>query len=293
MLETITTCPICSSTQFREWLQCTDHLVTQEQFAVQQCQQCQFLLTNPRPDPNSIINYYKSDSYVSHSNKSNSPVNFIYRLVRAHTLKQKLSLLNRYALHGNLLDYGCGTGHFIKHAQSRNWAVKGIEPDSEARQIAGGLVGLENVYQSLDGFTQNSFQAITLFHVLEHVHDLVDTLSLLVNLSTQQGVILIAVPNFRSHDALKYQSDWAAYDLPRHLYHFDSKSMLNLANKVGLKIVAQLPMHFDSYYVSLLSEKYRKSSIYPLRGFYSGFISNLKARRTKEYSSLIYVLQKK
>jgi len=293
MLETISKCPICGSQNQTHQLDAKDQLVSGETFSIQHCDNCNFQFTSPRPIQNNIINYYKSDRYISHSNKSNSLINIIYKLVRKFTLYKKLKMINRFSTQGSLLDYGCGTGHLIDYVQSKGWAVAGIEPDPAARKLVSKKILQENIFESLDQVGNKQFNVITLFHVLEHVHDLNKTLSKLVEITSDQGVIFVAVPNHMSYDAIKYKSDWAAYDLPRHLYHFDSHSISLLANKVGLNVVAQLPMHFDSYYVSLLSEKNRKNRFYLLKGFYSGLISNMKASKNKEYSSLIYVLQKK
>ena len=293
MLETISNCPICESTSFKDYLDCTDYLVSGETFSIQKCTNCRFLFTNPRPDQKSIVKYYKSNSYVSHSNKSNSPINVLYRIIRKHTLYQKLRMINKFSMQGSILDYGCGTGHFISHAQSKGWKVTGIEPDPNARKIAENSIGKDRLFYSLDQLEAETFNVITLFHVLEHIHDLNQTISKLVDSLSDQGILIIAVPNHNSYDAQKYKAEWAAFDLPRHLYHFDNNSIPRLSQKNGLKVVAQLPMYFDSYYVSMLSEQNRNNKLYPLKGIYSGLISNSKARKTKEYSSLIYVLQKK
>lgn len=293
MLETISNCPICESPSLKDYLDCRDYLVSGETFSIQKCTHCDFVLTNPRPNQESIVKYYKSDSYVSHSNKSNSLINVAYRIIRKYTLYRKIRMINRFATQGSLLDYGCGTGHLISLAQSKGWKVTGIEPDNDARKFANGSISKNKLFKSIDQLAGQTFNVITLFHVLEHIHDLNKTINKLVDSLSNQGVLIIAVPNHNSYDAHKYKADWAAYDLPRHLYHFDHNSISRLSQKNGLKLVAQLPMYFDSYYVSMLSEKNSENSLYPFRGLYSGLISNLKANKTKEYSSIIYVLQKK
>lgn len=291
MTETLSTCPVCNSTSFKDAFECPDHFLTKEVFSLQQCTQCNTLLTNPRPDENSIVTYYKSNSYISHSNESNSFVNLIYKQVRSITLKRKIKMIEKYAFKGKLLDYGCGTGHFLGAASKAQWNVRGIEPDDVARgQITENLRSY--IRPSLQDLPDQDFDVITLFHVLEHVHNLEDTLKDLISRLTRNGVLFLALPNYRSADAQKYKAYWAGYDVPRHLYHFEQKSIFHLSKKYGLNIVSTIPMKFDSYYVSMLSEKYIGHRAHFLKGMIQGYQSNRQARKTREYSSLIYVLTK-
>lgn len=198
-------------------------------------------------------------------------------------------MLERFAFKGKLLDYGCGTGHFLSYASQHGWNVRGVEPDDTARsQIHDNLVPY--VMPSLQKLEEKDFDVITLFHVLEHVHNLEETLQDLISRMNRNGVIFLALPNYKSADARKYHTHWAGYDVPRHLYHFEQKSIFQLSKKYGLNIVSTIPMKFDSYYVSMLSEKYMGNSSTFLRGMIQGYRSNKQAKRTREYSSLIYVL---
>lgn len=291
MIETLTVCPVCKSEELVDAFDCPDNFLSKEVFSLQKCSRCNVLLTNPRPEENSIVKYYKSDSYISHSNESNSFVNTIYKKVRSITLKRKLKMLERFAFKGKLLDYGCGTGHFLSAASQHGWNVRGIEPDDTARtQIASNLQ--DYIAPALNKLDDKDFDVITLFHVLEHVHSLEATLKDLISRLNRNGVLFLALPNYQSADAKKYQTHWAGYDVPRHLYHFDQKSIFQLSRNYGLNIVSTIPMKFDSYYVSMLSEKYMGNSSHFLRGMINGYRSNQKAKKTREYSSLIYVLTK-
>lgn len=291
MMEQLSACPVCDNTALKTAFECPDHFLSKEVFQIERCKQCNLLLTNPRPDEKNIIKYYKSDSYISHSNESNSFINLIYKQVRSITLKRKLQMLERFAFKGKLLDYGCGTGHFLSYATTHGWNTHGIEPDDTARRLISTDLS-PKVLSSLEGLTDNDFDVITLFHVLEHVHALEKTLSDLILRLNSNGVLFLALPNYKSADAQYYQRYWAGYDVPRHLYHFDQKSVFHLARKYGLNIVSTIPMKFDSYYVSMLSEKYQGHNLSFLRGFITGYRSNRQARKTREYSSLIYVLTK-
>lgn len=294
MKETLDHCPLCDSQQFEQTLHCQDHFLTKEDFEIQKCSSCKLQFTSPRPDEKYIITYYKSDSYISHNNKSNSPIQYIYKIVRNITIKRKLKMISRFAFMGDLLDYGCGTGHFLSYAAQKGWRAMGVEPDNTARQHLPSNVR-ESVLPSLADLPQDKrFQVITLFHVLEHVHRLNETILQLLERLDKNGVIFLALPNHESDDASRYGNHWAGYDVPRHLYHFNQRSVFHLSKKYGLNIVSTIPMIFDSYYVSMLSEKYigRSGATAFLRGLLNGYKSNKSANRTKEYSSLIYVLTK-
>lgn len=198
-------------------------------------------------------------------------------------------MLERFAFKGKLLDYGCGTGHFLSYASLHGWNARGVEPDDTARSKIDDKLA-PYVMPSLTKLEEKNFDVITLFHVLEHVHNLEETLQALISRMNRNGVIFLALPNYKSADARKYQTHWAGYDVPRHLYHFEQKSIFQLSKKYGLNIVSTIPMKFDSYYVSMLSEKYMGNSSTFLRGIIQGYRSNKQAKRTREYSSLIYVL---
>jgi 2-polyprenyl-3-methyl-5-hydroxy-6-metoxy-1,4-benzoquinol methylase len=293
--EKLTICPICENENFEFFLKAKDHTVTQEEFELKKCTRCHLLFTSPRPTETTIGKYYASDNYISHSGKSNTLFDSLYLAARRITLKWKTDLINQYTLrHGRVLDFGCGTGDFLLHLQNSGYQVSGVEPNKSAREKANiklhGKVS-ENLLEIKNG----SVDVITLWHVLEHVHTLNETLQGLKKRTKKGGHIIIAVPNPSSHDALKYKSFWAGYDVPRHLWHLTQETMNALLIRNGLKIVSVKPMKLDSFYVSLLSEQYRLPKqlkiISATKALAEGVISNLKARKKKEYSSLIYIAQ--
>lgn len=292
-MEKLHECPLCQATDIRPFISSKDYSVTGESFNIDQCHQCQFLFTNPRPDEKSIGRYYKSDQYISHSNKGNTIINVLYKIVRNYTLRQKLQLINSISTEkGKILDYGCGTGYFLKTCKSGGWDSYGIEPDDSARKLALENTG-SNVFPDLKALNENVFSVITLWHVLEHVHCLQDIFKQLVSLLKNNGKMIIAVPNHESFDAGKYKEYWAAYDLPRHLYHFDKKTMHKFADQHGLSVATILPMKFDSFYVSLLSEKYKNKKLKLIDSLTTGYKSNNYAKKGNNYSSLIYILNRK
>jgi 2-polyprenyl-3-methyl-5-hydroxy-6-metoxy-1,4-benzoquinol methylase len=290
-----THCPVCNSTQINPLLTVKDHSVSKEEFVIWQCADCSLRFTQDVPDEDSIGPYYQSQEYISHSNTDKGLLNKLYQKVRKHTLEQKAKLIIHYTKpRGRILDIGAGIGAFLSVMKEKGWEVKGIEPDAGARKNAQDLFKLElDEPSTLQSLNQNSYDAITLWHVLEHVHQLHDYLEQLKNLLTKEGKIFIAVPNYTSGDAAAYRTYWAAYDVPRHLYHFTPKAIEKLMQQHGLKVIAKKPMWFDSFYISLLSSKYRSGSTSWIGAGFNGLRSNISALLNKDKcSSLIYIIQK-
>lgn len=288
-------CPICSKTEFKNFLVVQDKSVSQESFVLVQCENCQLKFTNPRPDENSIGPYYASEEYISHSDTNRGLLNKTYRLVRSMAVKNKVELVNRLGNNkGKLLDYGCGVGYFLQACQKQGWEVEGIEPNEIARKQTEEKLGKALLDGSPKSLGEEAFEVITLWHVLEHIHQLNETLKVLVKATKKGGHVVIAVPNADSYDAKKYGANWAAYDVPRHLYHFNKTSMQKLLKKHKLELQDVLPMKWDAYYISILSEKYKHGQTKMLDSFFTGFRSNLHgAKNDNSYSSQIFIAQKK
>ncbi|MFC7666664.1 class I SAM-dependent methyltransferase [Hymenobacter humi] len=230
--ERLESCPVCGKTEFRNKLVVEDRTVSHESFAIVQCAGCSFQFTNPRPDEADIGRYYESDDYVSHNSGAAGLVNRAYKVARFFTMRRKVGLLTKFApRRGKLLDYGCGTGNFLAAAKSAGWDVAGFEPNARAREEASQRLGQPIGQDGLGALEPGTFDAITLWHVLEHVHTLNETLAQLAALLKPDGVMLIAVPNVESLDAQHYRELWAAYDVPRHLYHFAPKTMAQPAQE--------------------------------------------------------------
>ena len=291
--ENITICPICENQSFTHLITVKDYSITKEVFELIKCSRCGLTITSPRPTAGHIGKYYTSVDYISHSGKSKTLFDKIYLSARNITLRWKYKLIKDYfPPPGNIIDFGCGTGEFLNIMKKKNWRVTGIEPNETARQKANQLLD-NKVSKDLTELKNERAEVITLWHVLEHVHDLNNTLQKLKSLLSPQGHIIIAVPNPNSHDSKHYENTWAGYDVPRHLWHFTQSTMTALLNKNGLKVVEVRPMKLDSFYVSLLSEGYKSPGksrfITGTKAFIEGLISNFSARRNKEYSSLIYI----
>ncbi|WP_162054177.1 class I SAM-dependent methyltransferase [Pontibacter pamirensis] len=292
--ERLEQCPICGKEEFKNFLVVTDNAVSKESFVIVECENCSFKFTNPRPDTESIGQYYESDEYISHSNTKSGIINRAYHVVRSITTKQKVELINRHSpAKGSVLDYGCGTGVFLSACKKDGWEVRGVEPNDKAREAASAETS-ELIAESLQDIQGEKFEVITLWHVLEHIHTLNETVSQLLDSLQEDGTLIIAVPNADSHDAKEYKADWAAYDVPRHLYHFTQPTMKRFLKKHKMVLAEVLPMKFDAYYVSMLSEKHKEGKNKMISSVLNGYKSNSYAEKNgNDYSSLIFVAKRK
>ena len=273
-------------------LKVTDHSVSKESFELVKDFEYGFLVTTPLPDSSELAKYYETEEYISHTDTKRNLFEKVYHVVREYAIKKKVVLINTEQEKGSLLDIGCGTGDFISAAKKNGWSVMGIEPNEEARAKANSKTD-NTVFDTskLESLSADSFDVITLWHVLEHLPNLEEQVHLFKKLLKPNGTLIIAVPNHNSFDANYYNEFWAAWDVPRHLWHFSQTSIKNLFGKFQIELNKTIPMKFDSFYVSLLSEKYKTGKKNPFKAFWIGFRSNLKAKHTSEYSSLIYVFK--
>jgi 2-polyprenyl-3-methyl-5-hydroxy-6-metoxy-1,4-benzoquinol methylase len=278
-----------------------DHSVSGETFQLKENETYGFLETTPQPLKENLSSYYKTEDYISHTDTQRNLFEKVYHIVRDSSLKRKLKLINSFPLRKEsnensedktLLDIGCGTGDFLQIAQTNNWSASGIEPNQEARAIANKKTN-NAVFEveQFQKFEDHSFDVITLWHVLEHLPKLEEQILTIKRLLKPNGTLVIAVPNYKSYDAQFYKSFWAAYDVPRHLWHFSKSSLSKLFGKYYFEVSKTLPLKFDAYYVSLLSEKYKTGWMNIFRAFIIAASSNTKAKSSGEYSSLIYILE--
>ena len=293
MYERLEECPVCKHPAYTNHMICKDYLVTEESFAIVKCNKCGLLFTNPRPEPANLSKYYQSTDYVSHANKGTNLVNILYKLARLYTVRNKYNIISKYQKKGKILDYGCGTGHLLSYFNDKGWNTTGIEPDEHARKSAKEDNQL-TVYEDLKKLPKDEkYDVIMLWHVMEHIADLKKTARKLVRLLEDHGTMIIAVPNHESYDAAYYKENWAGYDIPRHLYHFNQLNIKELFKKMKVKLIRTIPMKLDAYYVSLLSEKNSGNGTNFMKAFQIGYKSNKLAKKNNNnYSSLIYVVNK-
>lgn len=267
-----------------------DHSVSKESFRLYHDEELDLLVTEPKPSIDVLGKYYESEDYISHTDSKRTLFEKVYHLVKSFSINQKLSFLEKvYPAKGVLLDIGAGTGEFLAKATKINWKVLGYEPDFAARTIAVGK-GIK-LTESLATLENNSVDVITMWHVLEHVYDYDAQIIELKRILKNDGVIIIAVPNFKSYDANHYKKAWAAFDAPRHLWHFSKTAIKKIFANHQIDLIDVRPMYFDSFYVSLLSEKYKNGKMNVIKAIGVGLLSNIKGMRSGEFSSHIYVLK--
>lgn len=274
----------------KHFLTVTDYSVSKEVFDLYQDEELDMLITHPKPGLDVLGRYYESADYISHTDSKRSLFEKVYHFIKGIALKNKLNLINSLQPNkGKILDIGAGTGEFLSVAQQNGWNSTGVEPSEKAKQIAinKGVSFVEALAQLED----HTFDVITMWHVLEHVPDLNHQIKELKRLLKPSGYLIVAVPNFNSFDAQHYGKFWAAYDVPIHFWHFSKTAIQKLFQKEQMELVKILPMKFDSFYVSLLSEKYKSGRMNYVKAFFIGLWSNIKAKSDMEYSSHIYILK--
>lgn len=291
-------CPWCNSEKNSKFLELKDYFLTQEDFTIFECNECKLLFTSPCPSQDKIGDYYKSEDYLSHNESKKGIVPAIYNFVKKINIKNKFNIAINCQLPTancqSILDIGCGVGDFLNYAKERNCKITGIEPSEDARKIAEKKLNTKIFSpEELQNLPDESFDIVTMWHVLEHVADLKTEIYHLERIVKKNGKLVLALPNYKSFDAEYYKDKWAAYDVPRHLNHFSRTSIKNIFNETTLQIIDIKPLEWDSYYISMLSEQYLKHSNSFIKGILTGCKSNRKARKSGEYSSLVYIFNKK
>jgi 2-polyprenyl-3-methyl-5-hydroxy-6-metoxy-1,4-benzoquinol methylase len=292
MSNQINPCPVCGHTSFTIFLEGKDYFLSGEEFRICRCEHCGFLVTDPSPPEETIGRYYESNEYISHDAEEKKLLNRVYKMARSFTIRSKYRLVKKHSFGEQLLDIGCGTGEFLNFCRQNGFNCSGIEPNQKAREHAVREYHLNIRERIMFTPEENvSFDCITMWHVLEHIHDLNGTLAMLKAVLKPKGTLILALPNPGSWDARHYKKHWAAFDLPRHLYHFLPDHVSRLAEKHGFKLTKTLPQFLDAFYISMLSEKNRNGKNDPVKGFLNGFRSNLSAINSEYgYSSHIYIL---
>jgi 2-polyprenyl-3-methyl-5-hydroxy-6-metoxy-1,4-benzoquinol methylase len=292
-MENIQNCPVCGSPHSSLKFKAKDYTVSNEMFHIVTCDSCQLIYTNPRPAANEAGPYYHASAYISHSDTNEGIVNKLYHAVRKFTLQSKTYWIEPEKK-GNkeLLDVGCGNGHFLAAAKEKGWNINGVELAPETAARAAKLAGLTIAPSLTEIASDKQFQVITLWHVLEHVYEIDEYFQFFKNRLAQDGKLLLALPNPASFDANYFEEYWAAYDVPRHIYHFTPATITALAAKYGFKLKKSRGLIFDSFYISLLSNENKTGNKRLIHSFFVGLLSNLRAMLGKpNYSSNLYLFE--
>ena len=290
-MKEINNCKICDGSEFKLFLNTKDYFYTKEEFTLSKCNNCGFVFTNPVPE--NLGRYYDTEEYLSHDTANVNIISKIYGFIRNLNISRKYNIVSSYVPRGTILDIGCGTGELLAFFKKNGWKTKGVEPNQKARQTAVSTNNVDVLGEDeINQIDLESQDVVSMWHVLEHVEELNTRIAQVKRLTRKNGVMIFALPNLNSPDSKKYGKYWAGLDVPRHLYHFTEDSFSRLMDKHNLKLIKSIPMKFDAYYVSMLSEKYLKNSFGIIRAIFSGFSSNTKAKKNNNYSSMIFVVKK-
>ncbi|MGC6471036.1 MAG: class I SAM-dependent methyltransferase [Flavobacteriales bacterium] len=289
-MKKLSNCPLCSGSDLEHYLKCIDYTKSRKAFSLTLCNTCEFVFTNPRPSSKEQFKYYEVKDYISHSDTKEGLINWFYHKIRKVNTRLKFNVLGNTK--GTVLEIGSGTGDMLSMCKSRGWKTIGIEPCQKAREIAKkkhNIDLLENLNSEI-----GKVDRVMLWHVLEHIDELKTLLEHIFQILKKDGELIVAVPNLKSYDAKVYKEYWAAYDVPRHLSHFQKNSLQKLAENYNYRIRTIKPLWFDSCYISMLSEKNKNGKCNFWKAARIGLWSNLKAWLfNKEYSSIIAVMTKK
>ena len=245
-----THCIICSSKYASSFISLNDRLSnSSKKYNLLKCI-CGFIYLNPRPDIGEINHYYKLDNYDPHKESFNSFWNTAYHYVQKVTLNWKYRIITKYIKKGSLLDIGGGKGEFAQFINKKGWDVTFQDnmTDLNRRENNSFFVReLSNVNST------KRFDVITLWHSLEHIHNIKYLFDSINNMLKDSGILIIAVPNMNAPERKFYKYTWAPYDAPRHLYHFNLDSLNKLCQNKGYYIMSKYSLYQDIPYNVILS----------------------------------------
>jgi 2-polyprenyl-3-methyl-5-hydroxy-6-metoxy-1,4-benzoquinol methylase len=274
----------------------TDNLVSGKGFVLKRCSMCCFTFTADPPDEKDIAKFYLSEDYISHSDKKQTLTDHFYHLARNYMLRKKYNLVRKISGRetGALVDIGSGTGYFADYMNGKGWSVKGVELSEQARDYSISRFGLTVVSPSeVSVIKDGAADFVTLWHVLEHLYDPVMWLKEISRILKDDGKCIIALPNIKSDDAEWFGNEWAALDVPRHLWHFSPETLPAFINGHGFICKQVIPMPLDIYYISTLSYKNRGCRLPLLMGTVTGLLLTVRSLTKKDRaSSLIFVISK-
>lgn len=231
------TCPICEQRNLSYMFDARNmDSIVKKQFHVMKCQGCGLVMTDPRPTEDTIGVFYENGIYEEKEKKIKIVlINPVMKLMQA----QRLGMIKKFATRGKLLDVGCGKGKFLQAAAADGWEAWGIEPSLRSVQFIGKDAPFKLITGRLEEaeLPEGYFDFITMWHTLEHFHRPIETLRSVYQVMSDNGYLLIRVPNSDSWDFRIGHGRWFHLDVPRHLYHFSPASLSTLLGKAGFEIV--------------------------------------------------------
>ena len=249
-------CIVCGGDIFSDYLTVEDN--QGEIFSLKQCK-CSLVLTSPRPCSSAICEYY-SEEYKPHSN-AHSDSSLLIKIFRKISYSWKARLVKRVANENvNMLDMGGGDGALAFYIKNKISNVHVYEKDIDCIHHINSIImeeGIGNMFSTADyeSLKDGYYNIVTLFHSLEHIHD-IDKLFLNINRITKKNAkMIIAVPNITAAEIDFLTNKWAAWDVPRHLYHFNFKTLSKLLNKNGWEVVGSRSMFQDTFFNIYMSLK--------------------------------------
>jgi 2-polyprenyl-3-methyl-5-hydroxy-6-metoxy-1,4-benzoquinol methylase len=289
-------CPLCSSSEISHFQTCTDYFVSKEVFDIYRCTKCGFIFIQDHPEESEIGRYYESDDYISHSDTSRGLTDKAYQVTRGIMLGKKKRMIKKITglSSGNILDIGSGTGHFLNTMKNSGWEISGVEINPKAREYAASRFDIDTISpENISTLPGNYFDCITLWHVLEHLQEPFKYMEEIARLLKNDGVCIVALPNSNSFDSKHYGKEWAAYDVPRHLWHFNPSTFTIFAGKNRLAVAEKRKLPLDVFYISILSEKYKGSKFALLTGTLNGIGFLIRSWFVESgNSSIVYILKK-
>lgn len=238
-----TVCNLCGCAESDAYLSVTDLLLERLDVRAElvQCTNCALVYQNPRPTAAEIGEHYPPE-YVSYTDHASQKRNWLLQQAIDYGFRKRCKFITRHKQSGSLLDIGCAAGSFLLSMQALgNWQVTGVELTEEVVALARERHNLDVRSGLLEDahFADAQFDVVTMWDVLEHVHDPAATLREIHRILKPDGLLLVRVPNLASWDVSLFEASWAGFDAPRHLYIFTPQTLSSLMDRSGFSAFEQ------------------------------------------------------
>ena len=232
-------CNLCGSDRFEPHLVRGDlNLYLPGEFQLVRCNNCELIYQNPRPLAADLMTMYPQE-YDQYQDATKREHSRILQLDRLYGLRKRSKAVMRHIERGRLLDVGCATGEFLNAIRDKGWEVVGVEPSPLASRWARENLDLDVKTGTLEtvALPDESFDVVTMWNVIEHVPDPHAVLSKAYRLLRSNGLLVLTTPNFDSVDVKIFGRYWIGYELPRHFYVFSRRTLLEVVEKAGFRVL--------------------------------------------------------